>query len=415
MNINNYEQLLKTGFHIAMGAANSAFEVVSNPQKLQENLSKPPQSIEQLLQELAIKGEKTEQEINNFTKQFFPVTNPSTTYPKYIPHPNEQCFTQPYNLNNTSIYGFLLEGSLEKLQQLCDKYFNEPAGGKVQYRPATNYVVLTLATIDSLGSREKPDSEKGGCFEEEAIFWVIAVAGKQVGPTFTGERLVCYMPYILVNDSPILVAGREVYGICKEIGYFQIPHHEQEPELFTVDTLMWKDFSPQAKAQKTRLLEVLQVEKGQKNGASQTLNNLDELMAELRKLIFQHGGNLEIPGWSWSLPLSIIESLTHQSTTGLCLKQFRDAEDGSRACYQAIIEVLMKMSKYHGGKILSSGDVGDKYEVKFYDAASHPIVEELGLKGVRSEVGSVNVPVKLAYWLNFDFTVENGTVIWKAD
>ncbi|MEH2082518.1 MAG: hypothetical protein V7K89_21820 [Nostoc sp.] len=160
---------------------------------------------------------------------------------------------------------------------------------------------------------------------------------------------------------------------------------------------------------------MLRIDKGQQNGASQTLNNLDELMPELRKLIFQHRGNLEIPGWSWSLPLSIIESLTYQSVTGVCLKQFRDVEDGTRACYQAIIEVLMKMSKYHGGKILSSGDVGGKYEVKFYDAASHPIVKELGLQGVRSEAGSVSVPVKLAYWLNFDFTVENGIVIWKAD
>lgn len=414
MNINNYEQLLKTGFHIAMGAAKSAFEVLNNPQKLPENFSKPPQSVEQILQELAIKGEKTEQEINNFAQQFFPVTNSSATYPKYIPHPNEQCFTQPYNLKNTSIYGFVLEGSLEKLQKLCDKYFNEPAGGKVQYRPATNYVLLTLATIDSLGSREQPDSEKGKCFEEEAIFWVIAVAGKQLGPSFIGERLVCYMPYILVNDSPILVAGREVYGICKEIGYFQIPQPEQEPEFFAVDTLVWKEFSPQTRSQKSRLLEVLRVDKGQENGANHTLNNLDEIMAEIRKLIFQHAGNLEIPGWSWSLPLSILETLTYQSATGLCLKQFRDAEDGSRACYQAIIEVLMKMSQYYGGKILSSGDVGGKYEVKFYNAASHPIVEELGLQKVHSQPGSVTVPVKLAYWLNFDFTVENGTVIWKA-
>ncbi|MBD2596764.1 hypothetical protein H6G74_20870 [Nostoc spongiaeforme FACHB-130] len=414
MNINNYEQLLKTGLHIAMGAANSAFEVLSNPQKWPENISKPPQSIEQILQELAIKGEKTEQEINNFVQQISPNTNKSKTYPKYIPHPNEQCFTQPYNLKNTSIYGFLLEGSLEKLQKLCDKYFNEPAEGKVQYRPATNYVLLTLATIDSLGSRELPDSEKGGCFEEEAIFWVIAVAGQQLGSTFLGERLVCYMPYILVNDSPILVAGREVYGICKEIGYFQIPQPEQEPEFFAVDTLVWKEFNPQTRAQKRRLLEVLRVGEGQENQASYTLNNLDELMTELRKLVFQHGGKLEIPGWSWSLPLNIIESLTYQSATGLCLKQFRDAEDGSLACYQAIVEVLMKMSQYHGGKILSSGDVGGKYEVKFYNAASHPIVEELGLQGFPSQADSVTVPVKLAYWLNFDFTVENGTVIWQA-
>jgi len=418
MNINNYQQLLHTGFHIAIGAANSAFEVFGNPQKWEENLNKPPQSVEQIMQELAIKGEKTEKEINDFVKQFFPVApvaNDSTTYPKYIARPNEQCLSQPFNFKNTSIYGFLLEGSLDKLQKLCDKYFNDPAGGEIQYRPATNYVLLTFAKMDSVASRDKPDSEKGYCLEEEVIFWVIAVAGKQVGKAFTGERLVCYMPYIIVNDSPILVAGREIYGICKEIGHFQIPDPEQEPELFTVDTLVWKDFSPQTRAEKRRLLEISRVDKGEKNGASQTLNNLDELMPEMRKLIFQNQGNLEIPGWSWSLPLSIIESLTYQSITSVCLKQFRDMEDSSRACYQAIIEVLMKMSKYHGGKILSSGDVGSKFEVKIYNAASHPIVEELGLQGIHSQAGTVSVPVKLAYWLNFDFTIENGTVIWKAN
>ncbi|WP_445632871.1 hypothetical protein NSTC745_04455 [Nostoc sp. DSM 114161] len=415
MNINSSAEVLQTGFHIAMGAASYVIEILGNPQKLQEDLTKPPQPLEQLIQELAAKGEKTELEVNNFVKQFFPDANYSVKYPQYVERPNEQCFLQPFNLKNANVYGFFLEGSLEKLQKLCDKYLNEPSDGKVQYRPATNYVLMTFATIDSLSSIERPDSEKVYCSEEEAVFWVVAVAGKQIGSAFVGERLVCFMPYIFVNDSPILVSGREIYGICKEIGFFQIPHPEEKPELFTVDTLAWKNFSSEAHAKKQRLLEVVQIEKQDKTQREQTLNTPDELMELIRKLIFQNQGNIEIPSFGWSLPLNIIESLTYKSVRTVFLKQFRDIEDGRRACYQAIVECLMKISQYHQGKILSFGDIGDKFELKIYNFASHPIVEELGLQGIESlEKESVRLPIKLAYWLNFDFILENGTVIWKT-
>ncbi len=415
MNINSSAEVLQTGLRIAMGAASSVMEFLGNPQKWQKDLAKPPQPLEQLIQELVAKGEKTESEVNNFVKQFFPDVNHSPKYPQYVERPNEQCFLQPFNLKNANVYGFLLEGSLDKLQQLCDKYLNDPSGGQVQYRPATHYVLLTFATIDSLSSIERPDSEKVYCSEEEAVFWVVAVAGKQVGPAFVGERLVCFMPYIFVNDSPILVSGREIYGICKEIGFFQIPNPEQQPELFSVDTLTWKNVSSQAQAKKQRLLEVVQIENQEKTEGEQTLNTPDELMEVIRKLIFQNQRNIEVPSFSWSLPLNIIESLTYKSVRAVFLKQFRDIEDGRRACYQAIAECVMKMSQYHQGKILSFGDMGDKFELKLYNFASHPIVEELGLQGIESlETESIRLPIKLAYWLNFDFILENGIEIWKA-
>lgn len=66
MNSETLIQLLQNGFRVTLGATASLIEVVQDPQKRSENLSKLRQEWSQLAEEWAVKGESTEQDARNF-------------------------------------------------------------------------------------------------------------------------------------------------------------------------------------------------------------------------------------------------------------------------------------------------------------------------------------------------------------
>ncbi len=412
MNKNNPAEFLQTGFRLALGATSTWVEILSNPHKLLEIIEKSPLESNELLNKLTTRGENIEKEANNLAKAFFCGNSSTEKTPKYIEHGGEQCFLQPFDIKGTKLNGFILESSLHKLQELCDKYLNL-SDGEIEYRPVTNYVILTFGTIESLCSRSNPEHNQGYIDEEEVVIWVLTMVGKKCGPIFKIDRFAWFVPYICVNNSPALVSGREVYGIPKEIGTFKIPdlHNLQDP--FILQTYTWKNLTPDTAAQWTELIRVSQTSLPKENQPEKIWTNYSESVQEIAKLLFDCNGVIEIPGLG--LPLNILEYLLNWEVPVVMLKQFRDAENGKKACYQSIVEIPMKVANFYGGKLLSFGDVGTQFQVTIYNFASHPIVQDLGLfKNSSQSKELANIDVKLAFWLNFDFTVENAKTIWKA-
>lgn len=414
MNVNSAAQLLQTGFRTALGASSAIAQLLNNPQKLGDILAKPPQSPEQLLLDLAARGESIEQEAHKFGETFLSGVSNHSKPPQYIERANEQCFLQPYDIKGTNLYGFVLESSLYQLQKLCDKYLNNLTSPQVEYRPATNYIILTFGTIDSLASREKPDQDRGYIDEQEVVIWMLTMVGKQCGPVFKIDRFAWFVPYIFVSNSPALVSGREVYGIPKEIGSFNIPPIERLQEPFSLHTYTWKTLTAQTEAKWEQLIRVSSKNNvDSKNQLPKIWASYSEAVTNITQLLFANDGIIEVPGLG--LPLNLLEYLLNAEIPVVMLKQFRDEENGKQACYQAIVEIPMKVSKFNAGQLLSLDSFGSQFEVTVYDFASHPIVKELGLyKGSLQTEQSVNIQPKLVFWLNFDFTVENGTTVWKA-
>jgi hypothetical protein len=75
------------------------------------------------------------------------------------------------------------------------------------------------------------------------------------------------------------------------------------------------------------------------------------------------------------------------------LKQFRDATDGSRACYQSVVEAPVQIRHVESG--LSERD----WSIAVHQLDSHPIGLELGIG---------DQTAKLAFDIEIDFVVENG-------
>lgn len=63
-------QLLQKSFHVTLGATTSLVEVLQDPQKREQNLSKIRLELSELAQEWSEKGEVTESEARNFVDDF---------------------------------------------------------------------------------------------------------------------------------------------------------------------------------------------------------------------------------------------------------------------------------------------------------------------------------------------------------
>jgi hypothetical protein len=105
------------------------------------------------------------------------------------------------------------------------------------------------------------------------------------------------------------------------------------------------------------------------------------------------------------MPISTWELLKNglaEAITGnvpmVFLKQFRDATDPTKACYQAVIEAPAHLQKWYGGGFVKPHDIA------ITPADSHPIAAECGLAGanIRSDVG---------FWTQMDFIMQPGKVV----
>jgi len=325
------------------------------------------------------------------------IFSPVTSTPEYIDRGSEQAWPQPNDLQRTNLYGFILEGSLPALQELCDRYLNVISPDTGRYRPLTHYVILTFGDNPRVGSVDLPYSDRGFVGYQEAILWVLAAKGQQWGPLFMIERLAAFPAYIFANDSLAIAGGREIFGFPKQWGWFNFPKEKGNSPYFTLEALAWKEFAPEAEAMRSRLIEVSVGNKGK----DKIWRGMREAIEDIVELLFAgKGKEIVIPGWS--LPFNLLYYLLEERMPLVFLKQFRDVTDGNKACYQAVVEAPTEVVKFHQGCLL-----GDRYRVKVADFASHPMARDLGL-GDREQIA------KLAFCLNFDFTIENGREIWQA-
>lgn len=308
--------------------------------------------------------------------------------PQYIERGGDTAFQPPYSLNETRLYGFVLEGTWESLQALCDKYLNIPGQDKFRYSPASDRVIMVFDTINNISSINPPGNNKGFFSEKgEVIFWVLTKAEKQEGAKYVVDHHAFFIPYIFVDSTPAMVLGREVYGFPKELGKFTIPKDPYNPQEFSLETLVLQPFSPQSEVTQRELLKVVAVNQADKN------ESIIKRWTDFKKAFDEISILFEDDKINWKCPTLEVPMVF--------LKQFRDVQDGNKACYQAIVEATAKLEKFHEGYPFLR-----QFQVSVENFDSHPIVNELGLK--------LTQKAQLAFWIHFDFSFGKGKEIWKA-
>ena len=321
------------------------------------------------------------------------------SYPLYREFPGDIVLRPDYRLQDCKIYGFIFEsnnGDKSVLQQLCDERLNFPTDWDRRYVPLSPNVMVTFARTPFAVSTEADDSRKGYIQEDEIVFWILTIEYRRINGEWQPQRPVWFVPYIFVNNVFALLAGRELYGYPKTIGTFNIPEHPAYADLFTINTMAFKTFSPNTQLIDHRLVEISRTEPP-KSGSG-TWSSLGQAVDNLKAMFYDKMLLKE-----WTLLKNIGKVATRLEMPLVFLKQFRHLADPGRACYQAIVEGPIFIDRFHEGGLLPG-----TYDLTIHHLDSFPLSASLGLP-------LTGLKTSGAFWLRVDFTNIGGDELWKAE
>lgn len=305
-------------------------------------------------------------------------------------------FRGPYLQRDARLAAFLLNADSKALQRLCDTTFNTPSDNAVDYTPFGPYVLLVYAEMQ-IQSLDPRDHELGWLNETEVSVWIPMTLRKNVGGVKPPDRAAWLLPYLFVDNPYAIAAGREVYGFNKTWGQFERPVDIQHPA-FSLDVWGFDTFGPEVEGKPQRLLEVHALAPDAAGDIPGEWSGWDAARSTLIQYLFDDW-NPEEAGTDamWTTQLKTMPLIF--------LKQFRDAVDSSKACYQAIIEAPLRIETFRGG-----GKLAGEYGLTLNPLASHPLAAVLGL-----QVDADGMARALAaFWLHVDFALESGMIVWQA-
>ncbi|PKN93848.1 MAG: hypothetical protein CVU44_08520 [Chloroflexi bacterium HGW-Chloroflexi-6] len=294
-------------------------------------------------------------------------------------------FRGPYLQKNAQLAAFLFPADLAALTEFCDQTLNAVPDSPFEYVPLMSSLLVVYADM-LVSSMDERDSRVGLIPETEVGFWLLTVAMQKTATGRLPHHLAWFIPYLLVDENNAIATGREVYGFNKQAASFKKVQDIQSPH-FSAEVLGFEHFAPDAIARKERLLEVSsaagQASLGQWNDWETAKSNLsDMLLPEVRSDLDD-----EIIAFAAQAALGNIPLVF--------LKQFRDATQPQKACYQAIVEAPLQIQTFHGGGFFSQPG-----EMSLHPLESHPLAQRLGVQE--------NQTSSMGAWLKVDFTLGLG-------
>jgi hypothetical protein len=298
----------------------------------------------------------------------------------YVEYGPRETIPPPFISKGGSFLGLGLQGDMAAIQNLCDKVLNTPAQGTVKYKPLTHYVILLVGSFAQLRSEIYPS--KGYVPETQLSLWVPL-------EETVGSHLCLTAPFIFIDNPMSLLSGRDDFGYPKALGQFTPTAWEKSGIGLDV---YGGDFGQNNIPRWCELLKITQA------SVSPAVPPPDETPQEVAEKL----GHLaqQESGGSASLLSAVakfVEELIKGQVKQTFLKQFRDVASSSDACYQKLVEAVAKVENVHPH--ISPVE----WQVDLVELASHPVVEELGLK--KSE------KTRLAFEAEMDVILELGQVV----
>ncbi len=163
--------------------------------------------------------------------------------PKFVAPIGSLVAPPPYLFEDVTCYSFGVPSYGNALQQLCDRYLNEPQGirpgdsSAQRWTPFKQYLNIRVLTygkmtaqtaVGSSSLAAEPQIVQGSTSQSELAF-VMNVEHPRYG-------LALFSPFIVVDNPISMVIGREVFGFPKHLGTFEFKPNVQNPESVTVST-----------------------------------------------------------------------------------------------------------------------------------------------------------------------------------
>ncbi|MGO8906812.1 MAG: hypothetical protein ACLQMH_14510 [Solirubrobacteraceae bacterium] len=284
----------------------------------------------------------------------------SSPLPEYVEYGPRETAPPPFSSGAGNFLGLILKGDTEVMQELCDRVLNKPFDGKIPglprspftYKPFSDVVLLFAGRWESLTSTKQ--LYKGSASEDQVSLWVPLKKYRNDQKQDDQEPEVCMMvPYMFVDNPMSLLNGREDYGYQKAYGKLQ-PSPLPGITSTAPDSVAVEAFGGVFGAGHTAgWVNVLRVDPVAASAPQEPIPPL--------------GGS--------AFPAPVLGNILSNGVNQVFLKQFRDAKEAEKACYQHLVEAAVRFKQPHVKLKLGTWYV----DIQLPSHSSHPITEDLGV------------------------------------
>lgn len=258
----------------------------------------------------------------------------------------------PYDLEGVEFRVFPVEAEVQAVQTLLDDYLNsvaEAAQVDLRWRPVvglngSTFVYVTVVTYRRTLSSVGVYRLLGFARQNELLLTLPVLRESVAGVPLAVET---FAPIIAVDNDWSMIAGREVVGYPKVMGWFEeMPPELEDPAPIRVEMSAIHAYGPDSEQRRELFLEIAEPETP--TVAPPPLRTGDA--AALWPF-----GNVEAlygrqEAFSLNPILDKLRSRVGTAQPAVALKQFRETRDLESACYQAIVgfETRLKRVKQAG-------------------------------------------------------------------
>ncbi|MEM7522463.1 MAG: hypothetical protein AAF360_01625 [Pseudomonadota bacterium] len=369
----------------------------------------------------------------------------------------------PFAFSDVKMTVFPLQANLARLNQFCDGYLNQ-APKIARFEPFLPFVYLIILDYGRMSS---PAANTGWVSQREVAFGVPLRWMERAGDEYKFKDFAFTTPFIFVDNELSLSTGREVYGWPKLLAHLdpsvdewiRDPHGARQ--VFEISSRAASDYN--GESARTSFMRVTQTPLGgltdfppnlkSATGAmtalpsamagmarawrdiakvgvdmlsdrSETAPKFDKMIDREKVSAFLKGGARQMlndPKTLTNGMSSIVSAFfPNLYSNTINLKQFRDAAEPMRTCYQAITAAKMPIKRVGGGGMLGAeqvmlGQIGGGYRVEIANSTTVPIMASLGL--IPSETrpngeGSVSVFTPVCpFWIEIDMLYGLGATL----
>ncbi|MEM7096384.1 MAG: acetoacetate decarboxylase family protein [Actinomycetota bacterium] len=314
--------------------------------------------------------------------------------PPYVEFGGLDTFPGPYQCKDTELWSFMVKADENRLQQLIDRVFNEPAAGDMRFAPLGPYVMMSLGDIHHVIPETPPFNTMGSVDETQVAFWVPTVQVTEHDGELRASRFFMFTSYIWVNNAMSMATGREVYGWPKSMAEITLPDDSSKDFAMKCYGL---DFGPNNMPAFMPLLEMTPSGSGSEAAGIRGSTLLDMVKALYTTYETATGNHIEM---TWDIGADLLNDVVTTAVPELYLKQIRDIESGLGAAYQAICASRAVTEK------LEFEGMTEAYNLTLHHIDSHPVGHDLGIEDQELQVG---------FKVSMEFLQDVGEILWTAD
>jgi hypothetical protein len=317
-----------------------------------------------------------------------------TDLPAYVEFGGLGSAPGPLQCDDTELYVFALQADHAKLDALCQRVFNTPTGGAVDYRPLGDNVIVTFGVVGSIVPEYEPWHSMGSVREPQVGFWIPVARVKHEGERLVAQDFGMFCAAMMLDNPISLLSGREDYGYPKTMGWSVMPDDPaRDKDPFTLD-VFGMDFAPDEHPERRRLMDLTPA--GDPSESELVLDDIAAVARWFKALLFDRPG-VDV-GLHFALEFG--RALKDHAVNQVFLKQIRATADGRRADIQQVV-VAPAITKN-----IKMSQLDHDYDFVLHHLDSHPLQDELGIVPEQK--------VTLALRMSFDMLIAAGAVRWAA-